>query len=97
VKKIVLALAVVALGLVAVPPAQSASSSDCLGRVPNVLGTSGDDVIRIWADESGVFGTVNGRSVRKDAIQAVIYSRGGNDTITFSGDPGSALICAGAG
>ena len=97
-KKIVLALAVVALGLVAVPPAQSASSSDCLGKVPNVLGTSGDDVIKIWADEAGVFGSVNGRSVRDRSTDlAVIYSRAGNDTITFSGDPGSALICAGDG
>ena len=97
-KKIVLALGVVVLGVIAVPAAQSASSSDCLGKVPNVLGTSGNDVIVVYVDEGGLGGTVNGRSVRdEEAFLAVIYSKGGNDKISFQGDPGKALICAGDG
>ena len=97
-RKLVLALGVVALGVIAVPAAQSASSSDCLGKVPNVLGTSGDDVIVVSVDEVGLSGTVNGRSVRnEDTYLAVIYSKGGNDKISFQGDPGNALICAGDG
>lgn len=98
VKRLVLGLGVLALGVIAVPAAQSASSSDCLGKVPNVLGTSGNDAIVVYVDEAGLSGTVNGRSVRdEDAYLAVIYSKGGNDKIHFQGDPGRALICVGDG
>jgi hypothetical protein len=99
-KQAVLAVAVVALGVIAVPSAQSAGTKECLGFRPNILGTKGNDVIRVFADEGGPRATVNGRSVKlaSDAPLAVIFADKGDDRITYSQDGGgSAIVCGGDG
>lgn len=96
----VLVLAVVALGLVATPSAQSASNSECLGHKPNVFGTSGNDTISVYADEAGARVFVNGkRTFLEDWDGPItIWSKAGADTISFSSDGGGgAVICSGDG
>lgn len=93
-------IAVAALALVGLPGTADADSGGktCFGAEPNVVGTDGDDVISVFADESGVFGRVNGeRFAFSNAGSAVISSGPGDDRISFSGDPGSAVVCSGRG
>jgi hypothetical protein len=64
-----------------------------------VIGTSGDDVIDVSADEAGYSVTLNGKSrfVENGSVGA-IWSKGGNDKIRFTSDGGgTAVVCAGDG
>ena len=81
-------------------PSASLDGRPGLGWKPNILGTKGNDVIRVQADEGGPWATVNGRSVKlaSDAPLPVIFADQGNDRITYSQDGGgSAIVCAGDG
>ncbi len=97
-KKLVIALAAAALGLVAVPAAQSASAKECLGRKPNVVGTKKADVIRISTDEDGSGANVNGRSLEAIYEKVVVFADKGDDQIFVeSRGPIGVLVCAGDG
>ncbi len=97
-KQTVLALGVVALGVIAVPPAHSASRKECFGKKPNVLGTRGNDVIGIDTDEDGSGASVNGRWLDPIYDQVVVFADKGNDRIVVqSTGLVDVLICAGDG
>lgn len=97
IKQAVIALAAVALGLMAVPPAFSASKTECLGGKPNVVGTKGNDVIVVLSDEAGNYATVNGKGFRFDG-PVVIFGDKGNDRISHDQDGGYfAKVCGGEG
>ncbi|HET9770980.1 MAG TPA: hypothetical protein VFS16_08840, partial [Acidimicrobiia bacterium] len=91
-------IAIAALALVGFPGTADAGSAEaCFGSESNVVGTDGDDVISVFADEAGVFGRINGERFSFDHHRAVIRSGSGDDKITFDGDPGSAFVCSGRG
>ena len=98
IKKTVLALAVLAVGVIAIPSAQSASTTECLGLKPNVIGTRGNDVIRINTDEDGSGANVNGRWLEPIYERVVVFAGGGNDRIVVeSTGPIGVRVCAGDG
>lgn len=99
-KRTILSLGVLALALVAVPPAFSASRYECLGGKPNIVGTTGDDVIIVHADENGPSATVNGKKVKIPDPYAptIIFGDKGNDRISYTQDGGGpARACGGDG
>lgn len=97
-KQIIVAVAVVAVGVVAVPPAESASKKECLGKKPNVIGTKGNDVIGINTDEDGSGASVNGKWLDAIYDQIVVFADKGNDRITVrSTGLVGVLVCAGDG
>jgi Ca2+-binding RTX toxin-like protein len=99
IKHTVIGLGVLAVGLVAVPPAFSASKNECLGGKPTVVGTKGNDVIVVYSDEAGVSATVNGKKVNvPDHAPTIIFGDKGNDRISYEQDGGgSARVCGGDG
>ncbi|HVW32844.1 MAG TPA: hypothetical protein VHL53_09930 [Acidimicrobiia bacterium] len=98
VKPTLIGLGAVALGLLTVPPAFSASTKECLGGKPNVVGTKGSDVIVVTADEAGTRATVNGKKVKVPSGPTIIFGDKGNDRISFTQDGGGpARVCGGAG
>jgi Ca2+-binding RTX toxin-like protein len=100
IKHTVIAVGALAVGLVAVPPAFSASKNECLGGKPTVVGTKGDDVISVSGYEEGFVATVNGKRfhVASWEGQPIIFGDKGDDRITYSQDSGGAArVCGGAG
>jgi Ca2+-binding RTX toxin-like protein len=93
----VIGLGALAAGLIAVPPAFSASKNECLGGKPTVVGTKGDDVIVVSGYEAGFHATVNGKKLHS-AGQPIIFGDKGNDRITYTQDGGGAArVCGGDG
>ena len=100
-KKLGIAAAAVALMAVSFTPSvEAASNTECLGAKPNVFGTSGNDTIRVSADEAGASVTVNGKTTFMESWDGpiAIWSKAGNDKVNFSSDGGgSAVVCTGDG
>jgi hypothetical protein len=98
IKHTVIGLGALAAGLVAMPPAFSASKTECLGGRPNVVGTKGDDVIVVYSDEGGAFARVNGKKVDVPDGSTIIFGDKGNDQISYEQDGGGgARVCGGDG
>ena len=105
-KKVLLALGVLALGLIAVPSAQSASDQECLGRKPNVIGTKEADVIEVKfgdADSTPETGAkhahviLNGKEFKVKPPVAIFGDKG-DDRIFYSQfASGDAVVCGGDG
>jgi uncharacterized delta-60 repeat protein len=75
-------------------------SYDRSGRQLRVLGSDGDDNIRLSASGGRVFVTFNGRttSYTRTSFRSVrVYGRNGNDTITVSGQVADLLVQGNAG
>lgn len=91
-------LGVAAVAVAAAPAAESASTKECLGRRPNVVGTKGNDVIRIRTDEDGSGGALNGRPLDAIYESITVFADKGNDKIFVeSTGPVGVRICAGDG
>lgn len=98
IKHTVIALGALACGLVAVPPAFSASKTECLGGKPTIVGTKGNDVIVVSGYEGGWYGTVNGKHFEFSDGSPIIFGDKGNDRITYTQDGGGgARVCGGDG
>ena len=99
IKHAVIGLGALAAGLIAVPPAFSASKNECLGGKPTVVGTKGNDVIVVSGYEGGFTVTVNGKQFHSsDGQRPIIFGDKGNDRITYTQDGGgSARVCGGEG
>ncbi len=97
IKHTVIGLGALAAGLVVVPPAFSASKTECLGGKPTVVGTKGNDVITVSGYEAGFNATVNGKTFHSDGWP-IIFGDKGNDRIKYSQDGGgTARVCGGDG
>jgi hypothetical protein len=97
IKRTIVALGALAVGLVVVPPAFSASKNECLGGKPTVVGTKGNDVIVVSGYEAGFWATVNGKRFHSED-RPIIFGDKGNDRITYTQDGGgSAKVCGGDG
>jgi len=100
IQQAIIAVGALTVGLITVPPAFSASKNECLGGKPTVVGTKGNDVIDVSADEAGVAAYVNGKRVDfPENAAVVIFGDKGNDRIHYYQDGGGhALgICGGDG
>ena len=94
----IVALGALAAGLVVMPPAFSASRTECLGGKPTVVGTKGNDVIVVGGYEGGWYGTVNGKKFEFSDGSPIIFGDKGNDRITYTQDGGGgARVCGGDG
>ena len=97
IKHTVIGLGALGAGLVAVPPAFSASKTECLGGKPTVVGTKGNDVIVVDGYEAGFNATVNGKTFHSDG-RPIIFGDKGNDRIRYTQDGGgTARVCGGDG
>jgi hypothetical protein len=97
-RQTVIVASAVAFGLVAVPPALSASKKECLGGKPTVVGTKGNDVIKVYGYEAGHYGTVNGKRFEVTDGPLIVFADKGNDRVSYSQDGGGPIrVCGGDG